>query len=592
MVKIVKKIQFLAVSCFLLSFYACSLLNGSSSEVSFVEFSESKRTVYEDLGQDSMVVTQGPYSTIAGDGIFKSGGNIIDVLTAVSFVISVERPHSTGLGGGGFALLRLTSDFLNEDESSFYAVDFREKAPLKAHERIFLDEKGEVDPTLSRQGILSAGVPGLVAGVLELHEKYGELSLEAVMKPAISLARNGFPVYDELADALTRAEEKLKQFPETVEIFFRENRPLQKGDILVQEDLAKTLELISQYGQEVFYKGEIADKLISYSDRYQGLFTHEDFENYNVIWREPVVGTYKGLEIISMPPPSSGGAHIIQILNILENDDLGSRGPFNPHNIHLTASAMQQAFADRAKHMGDADFVDVPLEEIISKKYARKIRSEISSDRVKKAEDILPLELDFEESEHTIHFTIADGEGNIVSTTQTINGYFGSGMVAGDTGIILNNEMDDFAAKAGASNIFGAIGGSQNLVGPEKRPLSSMSPTIVIDQDTRRPLLALGSPSGTRILTCVANTILNFFEYEMGLFDSVMAVRYHHQWRPDSLRVDLPGFPAHVKKELEKKGYEIDERSFSCRVQAISFNEDGSLHGVSDMRGKGMSLGN
>lgn len=542
--------------------------------------------------QKYMITTQGPASSQAGMEMFELGGNIIDAAVAVSFAISVERPQSTGIGGGGFLL------YLEAGKEKPMAYDFREVAPLRAHSKIFLDEKGEAIARKSVDGIFAAGVPGLVAGLVELHEKYGALPLPTVMAPAIELADQGFKVDSELANALRRRGTTLHEYEASRKIFFKnKGEILKEGDLLVQKDLAKTLRAISEKGKKGFYEGSVANAIISESRRLGGIMTHEDLRTYEVKQREPVAGTFKNYKIFSMSPPSSGGIHIIQILNMLESDPLKSWGVQDPRTIHLTASAMQQAFVDRAIHLGDADFVDVPVDTLISKEYATHLRGQISLDYARKQNEVETLneeklketlKMMSKESSETTHFTIMDAQGNVVTSTQTINGYFGSAVVVPGTGILLNNEMDDFSAKVGTSNIFGAVGSDKNLVEPKKRPLSSMSPTIVMTGN--KPVLALGSPSGTRILTCVAQTLLNYLEHELSLYDSLAAVRYHHQWSPDHIRVEEVGLPDRTMKELKRLGHQISMQDLGCRVQAVS-NEGDKLIGVSDPRGAGLAIG-
>ncbi|MBT7609129.1 MAG: gamma-glutamyltransferase [Bacteriovoracaceae bacterium] len=537
------------------------------------------KSEHESFGEKFMIASQGRNSTTAGKKMFKLGGNAVDAAAAISFSISVERPQSTGIGGGGFMLIKTPA----MDEP--LALDFREKAPLKAHAKMYLDKNENIIKNKSLNGIFSVGTPGLVAGVLQAHKKFGKLPLHIVMEPAITLASKGFKIYPELDRALKAKQKVLELFPSTKKIFFRNNKVMKLGDLLIQKDLAKTLETIAKKGLDGFYKGWVAKKIVKTSKKYGGLIRKNDLLKYNVVNRKPIKGEYKGKVIYSMAPPSSGGVHVVQILNTIENDGLGKYGPHHPKTVHLVSSAMQQAFADRARYLGDSDFVRVPIGNLISKKYAKKIRESIN-DKSKKIKSVKAGV--FKEHDETTHFSVADSVGNVVVSTQTINGWFGSGLVADGTGIVLNNEMDDFATKVGASNLFGAIGGSNNLVAPMKRPLSSMSPTIVLKDN--QPLLALGTPSGTRILTCVTSVILNYLEHELPLYDAVAAVRYHHQWSPDEIRVDKPGFPISVKKELENKGYKINVKNLGCSIQAIVY-ENGFLHGVSDPRGQGMSYG-
>lgn len=536
---------------------------------------EAKSTQY-------MISTQGKVSTQAGVKMFELGGNAFDAFTAISFAISVERPQSTGIGGGGFLL------YYHPSMSEPHSLDFREKAPLQSHKKIFLDKDGKEIPRKSLDGIFAGGIPGLVAGVLEAHKKFGKLPLKTVMAPAIALARDGFSVYPHLAMSLEKRKEVIAKFESSKKIFFNEKgEPLKEGDLLVQEDLFKTLTLISEQGAKAFYSGKIAQAFVNESKRRGGVFTLEDFKKYNVVERRPVKGTYKGHEVYSMGPPSSGGIHIIQILNILEGYNLKEKGVLTADSVHHISSAMQLAFADRAKFLGDSDFVKVPIKGLISKSYAKELRKKITKNKAIPSDQIYHGSPFKYESDQTTHFTVVDKEGNILTSTQTINGLMGSALVIEGTGIVLNNEMDDFATKPGAQNLFGAVGGEANLVEPGKRPLSSMSPTIVFKKG--KPLLALGTPSGTRILTCVAQTILNYIEFNLPLYESVAAVRYHHQWRPDYIRLDDQA-PKKLVQNLEGMGYKVKKKNLGCKVQAISF-ENGLLHGVSDPRGEGMSLG-
>lgn len=541
-------------------------------------------------GKDYVVTAQGSYSTKAGARMYELGGNAIDAAAAVSFCISVERPQSTGIGGGGFLVYK--SPKMKEPVT----FDFREKAPFLSDSKIFVDKKGKEIKGKSLNGVFAGGVPGLVAGVVEIHKKYGKLPLATVMQPAIDLAEKGFKVYPELAHALKHREEVMRKFPATVKIFFKtekvggdkESHVLEEGDLLVQKDLAKTLRTIAKKGRDGFYKGWVADAIVKEERKRGGLIRYNDLSRYNVIQRDPVYGTYKDYEIFSMGPPSSGGAHVIEILNILEPLNIGHYGIQNHQAIHYTAAAMQQAFADRARYLGDMDFVRVPLQELTSKEYAKRVREKIPADHALTKDQVQPGKFDGYESTETTHFSIMDKEGNMVASTQTINGYMGSGLVIPGTGIVLNNEMDDFATKVGAKNLFGAVGGKNNLVESEKRPLSSMSPTLVLKNGV--PVLAVGTPSGTRILTCVAQTILNYIEHGAPLLNSVAAVRYHQQWYPDELRIGKYGLLKEEEDKLREMGYKINHKNLGCRIQAIAM-EKGQIIGVSDPRGRGLAFG-
>ncbi len=533
-------------------------------------------------GHGFAVATQGPLASEAAAEIFAYGGNVADAAVAVSFVMSVERPHSTGLGGGGFLL------HYREASQEGEAWDFRETAPSRASKKMFLDSKGDVVEGLSLRGSLAAGIPGLVKGLEEFHRKNGALTWAAVLGPAIRAASEGYKVYPELAAALDSERATLERFPETRAIFFGvDGAPLKRGDLLVQKDLAKTLELVSKQGSRVFYEGEIAQALLRSQRKWKGLWLAKDLKDYKVQRREPVRGRFLGHDVLAMPPPSSGGVHMLQILNLLEPFPLKEWGPWDDRSVHVTAASMQMAFADRALHMGDPAFVKVPTLGLASKRYADELRTKISAKRARKQNEVSAGDPADFEPDHTVHFSIVDAAGDAVSSTQTINGYFGAGLVAEGTGILFNNEMDDFAAKPGASNLFGAVGGDANAVEPGKRPLSSMTPTIVLKGGKTR--LVLGSPSGTRILTCVAQTLVNKIAHEMDDWEAVATLRYHHQWTPDEIRVDEPGLPADLQARLEKLGYSVRNANLGCRVQLVS-RQGAALSAVSDPRGEGLAL--
>ena len=580
---------------------SCSAFKTSGpyeKEIHYVSLAKGQtKADHEKVTEKINIATQGSFATKAAYETFKKGGNIIDAATTASFVLAVERPQSTGIGGGGFALYHDA----NRGKDFPLTVDFREKAPINAHEKMFLDDKGEVISRMSLDGIFSAGVPGMVAGMLELHKEHGKLPLETVMQAAIKLARDGFTIYPELAYAISKRENIIKRYKATCAIFCDKNGDiLKEGDKLVQSDLSKTLKIISKKGRDGFYKGTIAKALVGEHRRLKGLMTQKDLDKYEVKYRDPIRGDYKGYEVFSMSPPSSGGVHIIEILNILRKDDLKTYGVQHSKTVHLRASAMQAAFSDRASYLGDTDFTYVPVTGLTSKKYADDVRYSIPENKAlnsvwsnmndpSKYEAKEDRELvNKYESPETTHFTIADGKGNVFVSTQTLNGYLGSGVIVPGTGILLNNEMDDFATKPGANNLFGAVGGEKNLVQPEKRPLSSMSPTIVTKDG--KAVLGLGSPSGTRILTCVVQTIMNYLDHDMPLYESIAATRVHHQWKPNVLYVEESGLPARTIKDLKRMEHEIEYKKLGCRVQAISF-EDGKLRGVSDPRGRGLVLG-
>lgn len=544
-------------------------------------FPDRPRELYEATGTKFMVASQGEATTLAARKMLVAGGNVVDAAAAASFCISVERPQSTGIAGGGFMLVHLPG-------TGTLAFDFRERAPAKSTEKMFQDAKGEVVPGKSTEGGLAVGIPGMVAGVVGIHKKYGKLPLAKVMQPAIELAENGFAVYPHLAAALEKQKDVLWKSEAARPIFFKgEGQPLKLGDTLKQADLAKVLKAIAAKGRDGFYKGWVADALVAENTRLGGVITQADLNAYQIRARQPVKDDYGPYDIVSMPPPSSGGTHIVEILNVLEELPLAKQDAYSPESIHSTAAAMQFAYHDRTKYLGDSDFVKVPLKTLTSDAYAGTLRKSIDPAKAKKFTEVKAPDAR-KESKETTHFTIADASGGVVTSTQTINGWFGSGVVVPGTGMVLNNEMDDFSAKPGVPNKFGLIGGKENAIQAGKRPLSSMSPTIVLKKG--KPVLALGSPSGSQIITCVTLTTLNYLTYKKPLYDSVAALRYHHQWTPDQLLVEAPGFPEPVTAELKKKGYDVQVGDIGCKVQAVAF-EEGKLRGVSDPRGEGLAIG-
>jgi gamma-glutamyltranspeptidase/glutathione hydrolase len=580
-----KSFIFLSFGAIFLILQSCSLglspqnIKSSPDTLSIAPlFPGHTRSQHEFSASTFAVASQGQATSLAALEIKKAGGNVIDAAIAASLAISVERPHSTGIGGGGFLL------FWESQKQQVHTYDFRERAPLKTYANFYQERGGH--PTLSLDGPLAVATPGLIHGLWELHQKHGKLPWKKLFTPAIRLAAEGFRVYPHLHEAIQARASVLKNDPEAKNLFFtQKGDALPVGTLLKQPQLAQTLREISATGIRSFYHGALAKKIVSSVQKAGGVLTLSDLENYETKKRQAVEGSYQGYRVLSMPPPSSGGAHVIQLLNLWEPQNLKQWGPQHHKTLHQLAQGMQIAFADRAKYMGDADYAEIPIKKIISKNYARKLHSyfteSISPPSSFPREDLL------KESTETTHFSLADGDDVVVST-QTINGWFGSGMMAANTGIILNNEMDDFAQSVGASNLFGAIGGEKNLVAPLKRPLSSMSPTIVLKDG--KPFLALGTPSGTRIITCVALTIMNVLEFQLDLYDAVAATRIHQQWSPHKLRIEAPSFPEKTLAELKKKGHDIEPFNIGCQIQALQKKDQGWLS-VSDPRGEGLASG-
>lgn len=534
------------------------------------------------VGQQYAIATQGRFSSQAAEKMFAQGGNIIDAVVAASFTVSVERPQSSGIGGGGFML------FHEAKTGKTFAIDFRERAPLKATENMYLGKDGKAETGKSQNGILAVAVPGMVAGLLEVHKRFGSLPLAKVMAPAIQLAEDGFPIYEEFHAALTYRAPQILKDPAAKKIFLGASGDVPAtGSLLIQKDLAKTLRLIEKNGRNGFYKGSVAKSIVDLSKKTGGIISQKDLDDYQVKWREPVTGKYHGYEVFSMPPPSSGGVHVIQFLNFLEKDELAKSGIHSVKSIHLAASALQSSFADRATYLGDPDFTKVPVKALTDSSYIQKRRSEVPADRARKAAEVKAGDISGYESSETTHLSLMDAAGNAVSTTQTINGWMGSGVVAPGTGVVLNNEMDDFSAQVGSSNLFGAIGGKPNSIAPGKTPLSSMSPTILMKDG--KPEMVVGGPGGTRIISCVAQTILNYIEFKTSLYDAVSAVRYHHQWQPDVLVMEPPGPAPAVLEKLKKMGYEVKIQPIVCNVMATA-KEGNSFRGVADPRDIGTSI--
>lgn len=529
--------------------------------------------------ENGMVATQQETATRIGLEVLKNGGNAVDAAATIAFTLAVTLPRAGNIGGGGFMIVH------DAESGETVAIDYRERSGANAFRDMYLNEAGEADEQKSRYSGLAVGVPGTVAGMARALEEYGTISLADAIAPAIELAEQGITVDEDLADSLLGLEERLKAWPSSEKIFYKEGGAFyEPGDTLVQADLAESLKLIAEDGPSAFYEGPIAEKIVAAVEAEGGHLTLDDFKSYEVAIREPVTGDYRGYTIASMPPPSSGGTHIIQILNTVESDPIGEMGQNGAATIHLMAEAMKYAYADRSEYLGDPDFVDVPLDALTSKEYAKELRSKIDMERAAPAAEIKPADdLSPYESPETTHFSVVDKDGNAVSNTYTINFSYGTGLVADGTGILLNNELDDFSAKPGVPNAYGLIGGEANAVEPGKRPLSSMSPTIVLDDG--KPFLVTGSPGGSRIITTTLQVIMNVIDHEMNVAEATVAPRIHHQWLPDELRVET-GLSPDTIELLKEKGHEISVEDAMGSTQSILIAEEG-LYGYSDPRRAG-----
>ncbi|HRD65210.1 MAG TPA: gamma-glutamyltransferase [Candidatus Competibacter sp.] len=539
---------------------------------------DARDRIHPVYARHGLVVAQEALASQAGLAVLQGGGNAADAAVAVGFALAVTLPQAGNLGGGGFMLV------YDSGKQQTEAIDFRETAPAAAGRDFYLNEKGEVDEARIRYSYQAAGVPGTVAGLALAHARHGRLPWRALLEPAIRLAEQGFPVGPELARSLQEAREQMAPWPASTKAFFKpDGSAYAPGETLAQPDLAASLKLIAEEGSRAFYEGEIARKLIADMQEHRGAITADDLKGYRAVVRAPVRGTYRGYEIASMPPPSSGGVHLVQILNILETWPLGDLGHNSAATIHRLAEATKRAYADRSEYLGDPDFAKVPVAGLIAKTYAKELAAQIDLNRATPAIDIKPGQPQRFESEQTTHYSVVDRDGNAAAVTYTLNFPYGSGIVAAGTGILLNNEMDDFAAKPGVPNAYGLIGGAANAVGPGKRPLSSMTPTLVFENG--RLVLVTGSPGGSRIITAVLQMLSNVIDHRLNLAEATVAPRVHHQWLPDELRVE-EGLSPDTVLALEKLGHKVVVREAMGVVQSILRAPEG-WYGFSDTRQPG-----
>ena len=570
-----KNLKLMHLACFLLyslcievaskDFQPIGTVNPSKYIPAQQQISESK---------NGMVTTQHFIATRVGEKILNKGGNAYDAAIAVGFTLAVVLPRAGNIGGGGFMVMH---DSLTNQS---YSIDYREMAPAKSFTNMYLKEDGSFnDDKLSTFGYLASGVPGTVAGFWEIHKKFGSLNWELLLEDAIYYAENGFKITPYMGDMLTKYEEKLSYFEPTKKIFMK-NSPDFTGRTLVQKDLAKTLKIIAKNGKDGFYKGVVAKKIASQMQKNGGLITEDDLMAYRPKWRKPLISNYRNNKIITMGPPSSGGVHVIQMLNILENYDLQEVGHNTPKYINLLAEVMKYAYADRSKHLGDPDFFNVPVSEITNKQYARTIKNKIKLGKSNPSSKILPGSFDDRESLETTHYSVADKDGNVVSSTYTLNSTFGSGVTIEGTGILMNNEMDDFSAAPGIPNQFGLLGSKANEIQPKKRPLSSMTPTIVMKND--QLFFTTGSPGGSRIISAVLQSILNIIDFDMNLEEANKAKRIHHQWQPDVLQIEL-SLNDDIKNELNKLNYNVRIINPATCLQLI-MKKNNTFYGYGDFR--------
>ena len=554
----------------------------NASQLAANRYDSSNDIFHPVYGKNGMVASEQGLATQVGLDILKQGGNAIDAAVAVGFALAVVLPNAGNIGGGGFMVLH--DDKTGKD----VAIDFREIAPAKASRDMYLDNQGNVIDGKSLFTHDASGVPGTVAGMEYALKKWGTMPLSKVLEPAIKLADKGFIVSDVLAQTLKEEKSTLGKWSASKAIFFKNGEPLKSGDLLVQKDLAKSLRLIAKQGAKAFYQGEIATKIAKEMQSHGGTMTLEDLKAYKVVERQPIIGDYRGYKVVTMPPPSSGGVHLIEILNMLEHYPIKEDGVNSAKNIHHMAESMKLAYADRSEYLGDPDFVKIPVTGLTSKAYANERVKTIDDNKARLSSNIKPGKPQPYESDQTTHFSVMDKAGNAVAVTYTLNLNFGSGIVVEGTGILLNNEMDDFSVKPGVPNAFGLVGGAANAIEAKKRPLSSMTPTIVMKNN--KPWLVTGSPGGARIITTVLQSVVNTIDHEMNPAEAIITPRVHHQWLPDELRVE-EGISPDTIKLLQDKGHKVVTKAPMGRIQIIQADDSG-FYGYSDPRNPdGKTLG-
>lgn len=531
--------------------------------------------------KNGVVVTAHPEASKVGVEILKKGGNAIDASVAVQFALAVVYPNAGNIGGGGFLVYR-------DAKGKTDALDYREKAPLKATEDMYWDKDGNAITDLSLYGQFAAGVPGTVDGMVKAHEKYGQLNWKELVQPAINLAQKGFKITKQQASELTNKHNDFVKYNSKTNALTSKST-WKEGDLLVQKELANTLKLIQQKGRAGFYEGRTADLIVKEMKRGNGIISHEDLKQYQSVWRTPVSGNYKGLKVISMPPPSSGGIALVSLFQSIEDYPINKWGFQADSTMQVMVEAERRVYADRAEHLGDPDFIKVPQKQLLDKSYNVNRMKDFSFDKATPSSAIKAGEIFGKESMETTHYVIVDKEGNAASVTTTLNNSYGSLVVVEGAGFLLNDEMDDFSVKPGTPNLYGLVGGKANAIEPSKRMLSSMTPSI-LEKDGKL-FMVVGTPGGSTIITSVFQAIINVVDFGMTMQEAVAAPRFHHQWLPDQIDYEPNAISENVRESLKQKGYVLKERKPYGRVDGILVNTDGTYQAGADPRGDDKAIG-